>query len=207
MALIKSNVQRLKQTLVTTITLEDYLRTHVVGKVPEKRIRLEALDPYNVQTAIVCPYHDDNQPSMTIYHRKQDWFCFGSCRTGGDVVNLHQHTLKIFHNNEVNYIKALESLAELYSIKHLPLYQNVADEKFNATGITMGDITRHYKDNVRPPEPKSHWGTYYVKKEHELNRLKTVDKDKWVKEVVKLDYIMSLGLPKEELCEILAKEG
>lgn len=206
MALIKSNVQKLKQTLVTTITIEQFLREQVVGKVPEKMIRLEALDPYNVQTAIVCPFHDDNKPSMTVYHRRQDWYCFGSCRTGGDVVNLYQHTQKSFYGKEINYLKALEGLADLYGIPYEPLFVNVSQERFNATGITMKDITGHYKEREAVPEPKEHWGTYYVAKEHELIKLKREDKALWIKKAVELDYLMSLGLPKDELCEELRED-
>jgi hypothetical protein len=35
---------------------------------------------------LACPFHDDRTPSLQLY--QHDWYCFGSCRTGGSIYDF-----------------------------------------------------------------------------------------------------------------------
>jgi DNA primase len=36
----------------------------------------------------LCPFHDDTEPSLNVWPGSQSWYCFGACRTGGDVFDF-----------------------------------------------------------------------------------------------------------------------
>lgn len=40
--------------------------------------------------SICCPFHDEDTPSFSYSHDKGVWSCFGSCKAGGDVINMHK---------------------------------------------------------------------------------------------------------------------
>ena len=52
-----------------------------------------------------CPLHDEDSPSFTIGPDPDMWYCFGACRTGGDVIEF----VKLRHNT--SFMDSLEWLA------------------------------------------------------------------------------------------------
>ena len=45
----------------------------------------------NAERGIIkCIFHEDNHASMQIYKEENRWYCFGSCSSGGDVIDLVQ---------------------------------------------------------------------------------------------------------------------
>ena len=81
---------------------------------------------------LICPFHDDSSPSMSISQELQIYKCF-VCQEGGNVFTFLQNYLKI------SYIEAIKKVAEIgrvdvselnnyqtkeqKPIKHLPLYR------------------------------------------------------------------------------------
>ena len=209
MEIISQNVSKLRSTLRNTIFIDDYLKTHVIPKVPQKNINLNKLDPYNVQVSIVCPFHEERQASYRLYKKHSqdhfdDWYCFGSCRTGGGIVELHQHTMKTFYNRKLTYLQSLESLAELYNIKHDDLF---FDPKATIKTIQKQSITQdqilEYLTNEKyrqPIQQEDHYGKYCNLIESVLYKLKQYSLEDYINGVVEIDYLFSLGLQNIELC-------
>ena len=44
-----------------------------------------ALTQRGKQLVGLCPFHDDDEPSLVVDSRKQLWNCLGACHEGGDV--------------------------------------------------------------------------------------------------------------------------
>ena len=70
------------------------------------------MDEYNLSKYMLCPFHDDKNPSLRIYEKDTCWdyFCFG-CRKYGSVVDLASHINNIPVIDIVNKYK----LKTLYS--------------------------------------------------------------------------------------------
>ena len=52
---------------------------------------------------VFCPFHNDNDPSMSINLEKEVWQCFGACHTGGTVTQLAAQRLEV-SNKEARQI-------------------------------------------------------------------------------------------------------
>ncbi len=75
-------------------------RNEIVGVISET----VALQPRGQHHVGLCPFHDDNNPSMNVYPDRQTFRCW-SCSTGGDVFGYVQEREK------VSFREALEILA------------------------------------------------------------------------------------------------
>lgn len=58
-----------------------------------------------------CPFHQEDTPSFSYSAEKGRWRCFGGCKTGGDVVDLHRKNYNLSSRKE-----AEESLDALYGV-------------------------------------------------------------------------------------------
>lgn len=58
-----------------------------------------------------CPFHKEDTPSFSYQHDKKRWRCFGACKTGGDVIELHRKNYKLASREE-----ARVSLMSLYGV-------------------------------------------------------------------------------------------
>lgn len=54
----------------------------------------------------LCPFHDDNEPSLVISPEKNLWHCLGACQTGGSVIDW------VMRRNGVSFRHAVELLRE-----------------------------------------------------------------------------------------------
>lgn len=55
-----------------------------------KRYPIENLVRANSQFMARCPLHEEKTPSLKIYRNDNRWWCYGSCATGGDSIDLYQ---------------------------------------------------------------------------------------------------------------------
>lgn len=63
----------------------------------------------------LCPFHDDNDPSLHEWRGKQTFHCFG-CHFTGDVVIAHKRFLQQYMSMNVNYDEVVRILASQYNI-------------------------------------------------------------------------------------------
>lgn len=210
--LIQKNIVALQDVLRRQIMIVDYLHQHVFPIVKHKRYDMNKLKNIIDQQSAICPWHEETQGSFRIYLRQhklgftyQDCYCFG-CRSGGQIWNVHQKSQEMFHNKRLTYIQSLEDLADLYNIKHEPLYFEPNDIVTNIrnTNIQLEDILNELNKgttarNTRQEEVLSHYGKYLSLLETQLKILKTKDNKQYVASALEVDYLMSLGLQPEEL--------
>jgi DNA primase len=55
------------------------------------------------QFNICCPWHDDKQPSLTIYTHSNTWFCHAGCG-GGDVINLVSKATNLTNAEAIKFL-------------------------------------------------------------------------------------------------------
>jgi len=58
----------------------------------------------------LCPFHQENKPSFTVYPETQSWFCFG-CQTSGDILTFLEK------KDGLSFEEALEKLASRANLK------------------------------------------------------------------------------------------
>ena len=54
----------------------------------------------------LCPFHDDNEPSLVISPQKNLWHCLGACQSGGTVIDW------VMKTNGISFRHAVELLRE-----------------------------------------------------------------------------------------------
>lgn len=208
MPIIRTNVTNTANLIKQTVTIEGFLKKHVLPKVPDRQISLSKLDPYAVQVSILCPFHSETVPSFRL-HRKgndnsfTDWYCYGSCRAGGSVIELYKHMMLTFYGKQLSYVQALEGICDLYNIVHEPFYfeEDISATKIRSTGISQQDIENILMsdfDNLKVEPIESH-EKYLNLIENHLRTIKKYNFDTYVKQALELDYLMSLGLTNDEL--------
>lgn len=65
--------------------------------------------------SVVCPLHDDTDPSFHYYKETNSYFCFG-CRDFGDVVRLHRRIQQIYHDRQISNEMSAWELVALYGL-------------------------------------------------------------------------------------------
>lgn len=58
----------------------------------------------------LCPFHNENTPSMVVYSDTQSFYCFG-CSAGGDAINF------VMRAEDVGYVEAVKILAQRYGMQ------------------------------------------------------------------------------------------
>lgn len=86
---------------------------------------------------VVCPFHDDKNPSLHLSDSKKVWHCFG-CQASGNLFSLEKRI-----NSLKSVPDALCSLAERYSV--------VA--KIVGESIPQTDFSQQHRDASYPPPP------------------------------------------------------
>ena len=69
---------------------------------------------------MVCPLHDDHDPSMGVIHSSKNgeiFHCFG-CGRWGNVVDLHQGVTKRLKSRYISYDKSLRVLCRLFNVNY-----------------------------------------------------------------------------------------
>jgi DNA primase len=67
------------------------------------------LKPHGNDLIGLCPFHDDNEPSLVISPQKNLWHCLGACQTGGSVIDW------VMKAEGVSFRHAVELLREGYT--------------------------------------------------------------------------------------------
>lgn len=77
----------------------------------------------NETNKVCCPFHKEDTPSFSYNTLTGKWRCFGSCKVGGDVIDLHRANYKL-----KNRIEAEKSLCGVLCI---PIHKVTSIEHLN----------------------------------------------------------------------------
>lgn len=96
-----------------------------------------------------CPFHKEDTPSFSYSAERQLWRCFGSCKTGGDVIELHRMNRKLPTREE-----AIDSLAAILGIKEEDYYsfESPAEPGLSETRKEMIRLQRLLELRAHTPE-------------------------------------------------------
>ncbi len=91
--------------------------------------------PRSGNPQVLCPFHDDHTPSMSLYD--DHYHCF-ACNAHGNVFEL----IKAIH--KVQFIDARKWLADKYGVR-LPTHEYTGDRPQNARALGLNLAFQHYK--------------------------------------------------------------
>lgn len=89
----------------------------------------------------LCPFHNDNNPSMVVNHKKNIATCF-ACGTGGNAISFVQKYEKIVNNNDISFNEAITKVVS--EICHLDI--NVSHLKKNKYNNKYSVSSRRYTE-------------------------------------------------------------
>ena len=88
----------------------------------------------------LCPFHNEKTPSFSVNQEKQIYKCFG-CGSGGGVINF------IMEIETLNFIDAVEKLAQKYNIKIESSYLDTHSRNLKDQLIEINQLTTEYYHN------------------------------------------------------------
>ena len=74
---------------------------------PIENIYSNKLKKIGTQSMGKCPFHNERHGSFVIYHKNNNWYCFGACSEGGDSINY------IMKLNQISFIEAVKYLINI----------------------------------------------------------------------------------------------
>ncbi len=102
----------------------------------------------------LCPFHDDHNPSFTVYEDTNSWYCFG-CQKYGDIINFIQ---EIEHLDFISAIKKIEDETgiEFFSREK---DEETGEEKKKISHATLAEIilNMHHFITLRDTEEILWW--------------------------------------------------
>lgn len=83
-----------------------------------------------ITNKVCCPFHNENTPSFSYNPSTGKWRCFGACKTGGGVIEMHRMNYKLNSNKE-----AEKSLCNLLGVP----YEVNTSLDMNIEAFTLND--------------------------------------------------------------------
>ncbi|MCI9050680.1 MAG: hypothetical protein HFI05_01960 [Lachnospiraceae bacterium] len=100
-------------------TIPEYYRDWI-----NKNVDLE----YNPKQC--CPFHKEDTPSFSYSAEKGKWRCFGSCKCGGDIIDLHKKNYHLRSRTEAECsLKNLYHIVDKIELKRENVNLFVDDDK------------------------------------------------------------------------------
>ncbi len=119
-------MEDLKERIKKNFPLEDFLQREGIKLIPSGDGKFMAN----------CPFHNDENPSLSIDVTKQLWHCFG-CNEGGDIFNYVMKKLG------VDFKEALEYLSKVLNIK-----ENISTVDISTRIQLLDRLTEIYHKNL-----------------------------------------------------------
>ena len=83
-----------------------------------------------------CPFHKEDTPSLSYSAQKKRWRCFGACKVGGDIIDLHMKHYKLMSRAEAECsLKAMYGVVEEVQLRHRVIAHLVNEEKVDNESI------------------------------------------------------------------------
>ena len=103
-----------------------------------------------VSRTVICPLHDDNDPSLGLMNHRhlkgvRFYNCF-VCNSTGTIIRLHQRIVSKYEDRKINDEQACYELAKMFNIP-LEGIEETSEDDFEKRYIRkMMDIDTHLKD-------------------------------------------------------------
>lgn len=135
-----------RDMIILANPIDQYLRNHGVEV------------PRGVQVKVLCPFHADKNPSMSVNTKDGTWHCF-ACSIGGSIIDLEMQY------NGISLAEAMQKLSEGITTSH-PIPRSVPNQAppppINGTQVIVDDdcpfkpkpelvATYHYVNAVGEP--------------------------------------------------------
>lgn len=111
-----------------------------------------------------CPFHKEDTPSFSYSAERGLWRCFGTCKTGGDVIELHRMNMNLPTRDE-----AVASLAAILGISE--------DDYYSFEAPVEKGLSDNYKELIRLQrslELKAHTPEQWVELDEAMSFYETV---------------------------------
>jgi len=135
----KTLYKKAENEIVEKVSLPEHINKVIIPAYP-KKYKGDANKDISV-SAIICPFHDDTDPSFSYEKRRNFANCFG-CSVGGNVIGIHRAFMSIQLKSKVSYVDALLDLANMYKVE-IPKF--IVDES-DTLEIIEEDIKSKIKD-------------------------------------------------------------
>lgn len=115
----------------------------------------------NATNKICCPFHHEDTPSFSYSPERGTWRCFGACKKGGDVIELHRVNFKLSNRAE-----AKSSLFALLGIK------NEVTFEYKRPEVNEDEVHKHmvYAEAVKLAKTIDDWIELdYIMSFHPMN--------------------------------------
>ena len=93
-------------------------KINLYNEVLNKAHIIDVLDYYGIKVSsnkALCPFHNDNHPSLSVNKQKNIAMCF-SCGTGGNVISFVQKYEKLINGNEISINQAISKLKDICNL-------------------------------------------------------------------------------------------
>lgn len=138
-------MEKLHQTVVID-TQVDEARQQIIDSVPIEKYLLDNglihFSEGKVDVKILCPVHDDNNPSCFYNTEKNVYHCF-SCGSKGSVVEL-DYNIHLKTNERESAVKAILRLAKKYNVEIVDMFNREKLKK-----ARRNNVTKLSRENLR----------------------------------------------------------
>ena len=107
----------IERLAVKKIRFDKYFNEHIAGIKP-------GVKELNKGTrALICPFHDDINPSFHFWYETETCYCFG-CHKGGDVISVYKLFEEQYKNRVLTDVQAAKELLDLYNVDYAYLQES-----------------------------------------------------------------------------------
>lgn len=168
--------QKARDQILLTVSIPRYFRDNI-----DSSVDLEYKD------SCLCPFHEENTPSFRYERTRNFWRCFGKCKDGGTVIELHKR--KFGFNN---HFDAVADMKKRFGKKYGLTFKDFFLTADNAD-ISIEEILKPRKQSVsmeefmRPSKPSV--PNLIMKIENKLRSLKEEDLSKYIEGCILYDNL------------------
>lgn len=105
-----------------------------------------------------CPFHTEKTPSFYVFPDTQSWRCFGSCATGGDLINF------VMRVQGLDFSTALRQLANRAGIAYHERQQDPAEQDHLERLRSANEAAARYYHNLLANAPEAAEARGYVER-------------------------------------------
>lgn len=140
----KEQFKRAETIIVASIDLANHINTVIV---PANKHKYKEWNNTDISAgAIICPFHDDKDPSFSYDKKRNFAYCFG-CHKGGNIIGVH----KAYMNSKAGtknatYRDALNDLAKIYHID-IPQFEFEDAEASKSVKEEIKTKLEEYREN------------------------------------------------------------